>query len=240
MKALISQLRTEFFLALRQGEQVLVSIGIPVLVLAFFSTTDVLPVGIEEPVDFVTPGVLALAVLSTSLVSLGISTGFDRHYGVLKRLGASPLGASRWILSKVALVLVIEVIQWVILVSVALALGWSPQSGWIPALLGALLGTSAFAGIGLLMAGTLPGLVNMAATNGLYLLMLLTGGMVLPIDHLPGPLAVVANALPAAPLSEVMAGSFRAGQTVSAGAWVTLTLWAVFAPIVAAAFFKWE
>lgn len=240
MRVLLSQLRTELFLSLRQGEQVLVSIGIPVLVLVFFSTTDVLPIGIERPVDFVTPGVLALAVLSTALVSLGISTGFDRHYGVLKRLGASPLGTARWIVAKVALVLAIEAIQWVILVLVALALGWSPGGGWLAALAAALLGTAAFAGIGLLMAGTLPGLVNMAATNGLYLLLLLTGGMVLPLDHLPTALGVVARILPAAPLSEIMAGAFRAGQSASAGAWLTLTLWALLAPSVAALFFRWE
>lgn len=240
MRILASQLRTEFSMTMRQGEQLLVSIGIPVVVLAFFSSVDVLPIGLGEPVDFVTPGVLALAIMSTALVSLGISTGFDRHYGVLKRLGASPLGTRRWIVSKILLVVLVEVLQWTILVLVALALGWSPTGNWASALAGAVLGTAAFAGVGLLMAGTLGGMVNMAATNGLYLLLLLSGGMVLPIDHLPGPLAAVSRVLPAAPLTEVMAGAFRPGVQTTAGAWVVLALWAVLAPVAAVILFRWE
>lgn len=240
MRPLRSQFVTEFALTMRQGEQILVSIGIPVVILAFFSTVDVLPVGLEEPVDFITPGVLALAIMSTALVSLGISTGFDRHYGVLKRLGASPLGTGRWIAAKVVLVLCVEALQWLILVLVALALGWSPHGQWAAALAAALLGTAAFAGVALMMAGTLPGMVNMAATNGLYLLLLLSGGMVLPLDHLPGPLATVSRALPAAPLSEIMSGLFRSGQQASSGSWLTLTAWAVLAPVAAMLLFRWE
>lgn len=236
----MSQLRTDLALTMRQGEQLLVAIGIPVIVLAFFSSVDILPIGLGEPVDFITPGVLALAIMSTALVSLGISTGFDRHYGVLKRLGASPLGTRRWILAKVLMVVIIEVAQWVILVIVAIALGWSPQGNWGTALAGAVLGTAAFAGVGLLMAGTLGGMVNMASTNGLYLLLLLSGGMVLPIDHLPGPLAAVSRALPAAPLTEVMTGSFQAGSQISTGAWITLIAWAVLAPLAAVRLFRWE
>lgn len=240
MGPLISQLRTEFFLTMRQGEQLLVSIGIPVVVLAFFSSVDILPIGIGEPVDFITPGVLALAIMSTALVSLGISTGFDRHYGVLKRLGASPLGVRRWIGAKILLVATIEVLQWVILVLVAMALGWSPRGNWLSALIGAIAGTAAFAGVGLFMAGTLGGMVNMASTNGLYLLLLLSGGMVLPLDHLPGPLAAVSRVLPAAPLTEVMTASFTPGDHVAAGTWFTLCAWAVLAPLAAVRFFRWE
>lgn len=240
MGPLMSQLRTEFFLTMRQGEQLLVSIGIPVVVLAFFSSVDILPIGIGEPVDFITPGVLALAIMSTALVSLGISTGFDRHYGVLKRLGASPLGVRRWIAAKILLVVTIEVIQWVLLVVVAIALGWSPRGNWSSALIGAVAGTAAFAGVGLFMAGTLGGMVNMASTNGLYLLLLLSGGMVLPLDHLPGPLATVSRALPAAPLTEVMTGSFRAGERITTTAWAVLIAWAVLAPLAAIRSFRWE
>lgn len=236
----MSQLRSEFFMTMRQGEQLLVSIGIPVVVLAFFASVDILPIGIGEPVDFITPGVLALAIMSTALVSLGISTGFDRHYGVLKRLGASPLGTRRWILAKVLLVVSIEVLQWVILVLVAMALGWSPRGNWFSALVGAVAGTAAFAGIGLLMAGTLGGMVNMASTNGLYLLLLLSGGMVLPLDHLPGALAAVSRVLPAAALTEVMTASFQVGGRITTATWITLGAWAVLAPLAAVRFFRWE
>ena len=103
MTAFLSQLRIELRLGFRQGEQMLVSLGIPLLILVFFSSVHILPSGTaDEPIDFLAPAVLALAVMSTAMVSLGIGTGFERHYGVLKRLGASPLGRGRWIAAKIA------------------------------------------------------------------------------------------------------------------------------------------
>ena len=241
MKAIRSQTRTELALSSRQGEQLLVSLGIPLLILVFFSSIDLLPTGTDEPIDFLAPGVLALAVMSTAMVSLGIGTGFERTYGVLKRLGASPLGRGRWVMSKIATVLVIEVIQWVVLISASMLLGWSPPlSGWAAAIAGALLGTAAFSGLGLLMAGTLPGLATLAAANGLYLILLLTGGMIIPLSELPAPLAAVAKLLPAAPLAEIIIGSLTVGGSVASWAWVSLTCWAVIAPLGAALLFRWE
>jgi len=241
VRAFRSQLRTELALTSRQGEQLLVSLGIPLLVLVFFSSVDVLPTGTDDPVDFLAPGVLALAVMSTAMVSLGIGTGFERAYGVLKRLGASPLGRPRWVAAKISTVVVVEVVQWVLLVAVALLLGWSPDgSGWPAAVLGGLLGTAAFGGVGLLMAGTLPGLATLAGANALYLVLLLTGGMVVPLEELPGPVAALARVLPAAPLAEVLTGSLIEGRSVAGWAWSALVAWAVAAPLAAAALFRWE
>ncbi len=241
MKPFLSQLRIELALASRQGEQLLVSLGIPLLILVFFSTVHILPSGeVDEPIDFLAPAVLALAVMSTAMVSLGIGSGFERHYGVLKRLGASPLGRGRWVAAKITTVLVTEVAQWVVLIGVSLLLGWSPPaSGWAAAVLGALLGTAAFGGIGLLLAGTLPGVGTLAVANGLYLVLLLTGGMVIPLSELPSGLADVAKVLPAAPLAEILTGSLGGGG-VATWAWVSLTAWAVVAPIAAALTFRWE
>ncbi len=243
MRAYLSQLRTELALSSRQGEQLLVSLGIPLLILVFFSTVDVLPLptGVDEPIDFLAPGVLALAIMSTAMVSMGIATGFDRSYGVLKRLGASPLGRPRWIGAKVTTAVVIEVVQWVLLIAVAAALGWSPPvSGWAPALLAALLGTAAFGGLGLLMAGTLPGLATLAAANAAYLVLLLTGGMVIPLEELPAAAAAVARLLPAAALAEVLTGTLGASASAEPWAWVSLVAWAVLAPLAAAVTFRWE
>lgn len=243
MSAFISQVRLELALTSRQVEQLLVSLGIPLLILVFFSSVQVLPLpaGVQQSVDYLAPGVLALAVMSTAMVSLGIATGFERSYGVLKRLGASPLGRPRWIAAKVSTVLVIEVVQWALLIAVAVALGWNPPaSGWADAVLGGLLGTAAFGGVGLLMAGSLPGLATLAAANAVYLILLLTGGMVIPLEELPSAASTVAKALPAAPLAEVLTGSLVAGGSVEPWAWVSLTAWAVLAPVAAALTFHWE
>lgn len=242
MRPFVAQLRTELRLSLRQGEQLLVSMGIPLLLLMFFSVVDVLPMpaGVAQPVDFLTPGILALAVMSSAMVSLGIGTGFERQYGVLKRLGATPLGRPRLVGAKIAMVGCLLAIQVTAIVVVASILGWRPAG--TPALVvpAVLLGTAAFAGIGLLLAGTLRGTVNLAVCNGLYLVLLLLGGMIFPLDRLPGPLEAFARLLPAAALAEVLHAALTAGQSVPAGAWAVLTVWALVAPTVAAACFRWE
>jgi len=235
-----AQTRVELTLTARRGESILLTIGIPVLLLVFFSVVDVLPTGTDDPVDFLAPGILALAVMSTAMVGLGIATGFERQYGVLKRLGATPLGRPALLAAKTTGVVIVEAVQFAVLIGLALILGWRSGSGWPAALLAILLGTIAFAGIGLAMAGTLRGEVNLAAANGLYLVLLLLGGMVIPIDDLPTGLEVVARALPAGALSDALHGALTAGAGVPARAWIVLVVWAVIAPVVAILTFRWE
>src|SRR5437660_3602410 len=143
MRAVLAQTRVELLLTLRRGESVLLTLVIPILLLVFFSSVDILPVGVKDPVDFLAPGILALAVMSTGMVSLGIATGFERQYGVLKRLGTTPLGRPRLLGAKTAAIVLVEVVQVVVLVPTALALGWDPLGNAGAALLAALMGTVA-------------------------------------------------------------------------------------------------
>ena len=237
-----SQLRAELTVVLRNGEQLLLTLIIPVMLLVFFSTVDVLPTGdVREPVDFLTPGVLALAVMSSAMVSLGIATGFERGYKVLKRLGATPLGRPRWLAAKITAVIVVQMIQLVVLVPVALGLGWDAGSAnWLLAIGAVVTGTIAFGGVGLLIAGRLRAEVNLAAQNGLYLLLLLLGGMVIPFDELPGPLAAVAKGLPSGALADVMRDVLVGGAERPGTSWIVLGIWAVVAPAVTALTFRWE
>lgn len=241
MSRFLSQLRTELQLTLRNGEQLLLTLGIPVLLLVFFSLVDVLPTGTDDPVDFLAPGILALAVMSTAMVSLGIGTGFERSYHVLKRLGTTPLGRPRLIAAKIAAVAGVELVQFAVLVPVAFALGWSPSSpNWGLAVVAVLLGTMAFAGIGLTLAGRLRGEINLAAQNGLYLVLLLLGGMVIPFDKLPGPIRSVAHALPSGALADVLRDTLAGSGTQPATSWIVLSIWAVAMPAIAAATFRWD
>ena len=239
MSRVLAQTRVELALTLRRGESVLLSLGIPVMLLVFFSTVDVLPTGTDDPVDFLAPGVLALAVMSTAMVGLGIATGFERQYGVLKRLGSTPLGRPALLAAKTLAILAVEVLQVAVLAGVSLALGWRP-SGSVAAVAGAMvLATVAFAGLGMLMAGRLRGEAVLAATNGLYLVLLLLGGMVIPVAELPGGLRALARGLPAAALSDVLHAASTAAS-VPGRAWLVLAAWAVAAPVAAAATFRWE
>ncbi|NDH48088.1 MAG: ABC transporter permease [Acidimicrobiia bacterium] len=237
-----SQLRAELTVVLRNGEQLLLTLIIPVLLLVFFSTVDVLPTGdVREAIDFLTPGVLALAVMSSAMVSLGIATGFERGYKVLKRLGATPLGRPRWLAAKITSVILVQVIQLVVLVPAALALGWDPGSArWSLAIGGVVTGTVAFGGVGLLIAGRLRAEINLAAQNGLYLVLLLLGGMVIPFDELPEPLSAVAKCLPSGALADVLRDALVGGADRPGMSWIVLGAWAVVAPVLTAVTFRWE
>jgi ABC-2 type transport system permease protein len=242
-RRILAQTRAEVLLTLRRGESVLLTLGIPVLLLVFFSLVDVLPLParVDDPVDFLAPGILALAVMSTAMVGLGIATGFERQYGVLKRLGVTPLGRPALVVAKTLSVLAVEVVQVAVLVPVALLLGWHGAGGGVAsAVAAALLATAAFAGVGLVLAGTLRAETTLAAANGLYLVLLLLGGMVVPLTKLPTGLRVPARALPAAALTEAMRGALDPAAATPARAWIVLAAWAVLAPMAAAAWFRWE
>jgi ABC-2 type transport system permease protein len=239
VRALVAQTRAEVTMTLRRGESLLLALGIPVLLLVFFSLVDVLPTGTKDPVDFLAPGILALAVMSTAMVGLGIATGFERQYLVLKRLGSTPLGRPRLLAAKTLAILAVEVVQVAVLVPVAFALGWRPDGNLGVALAAVLVATVAFAGLGLLMAGTLRAEVTLAAANGLYLVLLLLGGMIVPLSKLPGVLRAGARALPAAALSDALHAAL-ASNAVPGRAWVVLVIWAVAAPTAAAILFRWE
>jgi ABC-2 type transport system permease protein len=236
-----SQLRTELTLTARNGEQLLLTIGIPVLLLVFFSAVDVLPTHTDDPVDFLAPGLLALAVMSTAMVSLGIGTGFERTYLVLKRLGATPLGRPRLILAKVGAVVAVEIVQFVVLVAVAYACGWRPDDpDWPTAIAAMVVGTAAFAGIGLALAGRLRGEINLAVQNGLYLVLLLLGGMVIPVSELPTPLRGIADALPSGALADVLHDALAGAGTHPGASWLVLAAWAIVAPLLATRLFRFD
>jgi ABC-2 type transport system permease protein len=241
MSRFAAQTGAEVGMTLRRGESLLLTLGIPVVLLVFFSQVHLLPTGTDHPVTFLAPGVLALAVMGTAMVNLSISTGFERGYGVLKRLGATPLGRPALLGAKIASILLVEVLQVAVIVPVALGLGWKPTAGGIgTAVVVVVLASIGFAGVGLLLAGVLRAEVNLAAANALWLLLLLVSGMLAPLSKLPGWLEAIAKVLPAAALAQSLHAALGLGTDVPTWAWVVLVAWAVGAPAAAALSFRWE
>jgi ABC-2 type transport system permease protein len=238
----------ELRLALRRGENLLVMLVIPVAVLAFFANLGIGPLGTgPSAVAALLPGTLAIAIIATSLVNLGIATGYERSYGVLKRLGGAPIPRSGMIVSKLCAVLLIELGQVALLLGVAaFVLGWPvPANDLVRRTillgLGVVLGTAAFAGLGLLLAGRLRAEATLALANAMFLAFLMVGGTIVPLDHLPEPLASLGIVLPSSALTDVL----RAALAASAGGdllrpLVVLAAWAVGASAVAARIFRWE
>ena len=237
----LAQTAMELRLSLRRGENLLVTILIPAAVLVFFVSVDLLPDGSGRPVDFLLPGSIALAVIATGLVSLGIATAYERQYGVLKRLGGSPLTRSNLVIAKIGAVLAVEAFQVALLVVIGVALGWSPGAGTSLALLVLVLvlGTAVFTGLGLLLAGALRAEVTMAFANGLFLATMLLGGIIVPLDRLPGAVAGVAAWFPGAALAEGLRIAFGAAGDLWSPLAI-LTAWSVAAVVLAVRTFRWE
>jgi ABC-2 type transport system permease protein len=240
--ATLAQTAVELRLTARRGENVLVTVIIPAVVLLFFASAGVLPTGVARPVDFLLPGSLALAIIATSLVNLGIATAYERHYGVLKRLGGSPLTRGGLIAAKMLAVLAVEIAQLLLLAAIAIVpLGWTVPPGATPVLILAalLLGTVTFAGLGLLLAGALRAEATLALANGLFLVALMVGGIILPLDHLPAPLAAVAGLLPAAALADGFRVALGSG-TDAIAPFAILLAWGACAVALTVRTFRWE
>lgn len=237
-----TRIGVELRLTARRAENVLAMLVIPIAVLVFFASLDI-PAGETDAIAFLVPGVVALAIVASGLVNLGIATAYERQYGVLKRLGGSPLTRSQLVVAKIAAVLVCEVVQVVLLLAVAAAfLGWSPPSPVNGGLfvVGVLLGTAAFAGLGLLIAGTVRAEAALALANGLFLATLLLGGIVQPLDRLPGPLATLGALLPGAALADCLRSALGATQVDPLPSLAILVGWAVALPLAATRTFRWE
>ncbi|MFA1537459.1 ABC transporter permease [Actinomadura monticuli] len=237
---IMSQAGYEFRAVLRNGEQLLLTLIIPVVLLALFSATSLLDLGSGRRVDFLAPGVLALAVMSTAFTGQAIGTGFERRYGVLKRLGATPLPRGGLIAAKTASVLAVEIVQAAVICAVAFGLGWRPDGDPGSVLVLLLLGTAAFSGFGLLMAGTLRAEATLAAANLVYILLLAVGGVVFPLDKFPGPVRDALELLPISALAGGLRDVLRDGAVLPAQPLLVLAVWAVAGLALAARFFTWE
>ncbi|MET8503898.1 ABC transporter permease [Streptomyces sp. NPDC004787] len=238
-RMIAAQAALETRMLLRNGEQLLLTVIIPSLLLVLFSTVDIVDTGAGEAVDFLAPGVLALAVMSTAFTGQAIATGFERRYGVLKRLGASPL--PRWALmtAKTLSVLVTEVLQVALLTAIALGLGWSPHGNPLAVVALLVLGTAAFSGLGLLMAGTLRAEATLAAANLVFLLLLVGGGVMVPLEKF-GAAGDVLALLPISALSDGLRDVLQHGSGMPWGDALILAVWAVLGLGAAARFFRWE
>lgn len=240
LQAVRAQAIMELRLLLRSSESLLVTFGIPLGVLVFFSVVDVLPTGQDDPVDFLVPGVLAISVVATGLVAIGIQTAFERKYAVLKRLGGTPLGRGGYLVAKALAVAALLVVQTVLVVLVAVVgLGWRPVGGLVLAtglvVLGAVMSTS----LGLLLAGTLRAEATIAASNGVFLVLLVVSGVMVPVEVLPAALATIGAVSPMGALSQALATALAGGGLAIAPA-LALLSWTVVAVVVGARTFRWE
>ena len=234
-----AQTTAELKMVLRNGEQVLLTLVIPLGLLVVLTLVDVVNVPGDDRVGFFVPGVIALAVMSSAFTGQAIGVGFERQYGVLKRLGATPL--PRWVLltAKTLAVLAVELVQLALIVVVGLLLGWDPHGSPLAVIGLVALGTAAFSGLGLLLGGTLRGLTTLAAANLLWFVLLVLGGVLFPLSEL-GAAEPVLRLLPTAALSNGLREVLQHGAGVPPHDLLALAAWAVGGLATASRFFRWE
>jgi ABC-2 type transport system permease protein len=240
----LAQARFEVAALLRNGEQLLLLAILPALVLVGLTATGIVAIETDglPRVDVVAPGVLALAVMSTAFTSQAIATAFDRRGGVLRLLATTPLGRGGLLAGKASAVVVVEALQLVLLGGLALALGWAPDPAGVPAAaLAVALGTTAFVGLALLMAGTMRAEAVLGAANLVWVLLLVGGGVVVPLTQLPSTWATLAGLLPSGALAQALRIAFAGGDGGAlVGPLSVLTAWAVGAGLAAHRSFRWS
>lgn len=239
-RMLLAQTAFETKLLLRNGEQLLLTAVIPVVLLWLLTAAPVFDTGSYDRVDFLVPGILALCVMSTAFTSLAIATGYERRYGALKRLAASPLPRWALLLAKALTVLVVEVLQVGLVCGLGLALGWRPSGSPLSVAVLLLAGTLAFAGLGLVMAGTLRAEATLAAANLVYLLLLVLGGVVIPLDGFPDGLRDVLELTPTGALATGLRSVLADGAGLPGAQVAVLAAWAVVGLAAATRWFRWE
>jgi ABC-2 type transport system permease protein len=234
LRAVSSQAAMEARLTSRRGENLLAMIAIPGVMLVFFSWLG------RDAVSLL-PATLALAVVASGLVNLGIATAYERGYGVLKRLGGSPLGRTGLVAAKIVVVGGIAILQVIALIGIALILGLRADPAIAPAAIAltVVLGVAAFAGLGLLLAGTLRPEATLVAANVLFLAALLFGGALVPVEALPPPLPAIVSMLPFGALGAAFGAALGDGGALPPPIAV-LAAWATVAIAVTAKTFEWD
>jgi ABC-2 type transport system permease protein len=240
LRRVLLQGKYEAVTMLRNGEQLILAVVLPLLALVGLTVTPFLDGMGSSRINVAVPGILALCAMSTAFTGQGIATGFDRRYGVLRFLSTTPLGRGGLIAGKVLSVLAVLCIQVVVVGLAALALGWQPTAaGWLPGLALLALGAAAFTALGLLVAGTVRPEATLAITNLLWILLGAMGGIVIPAERLPAAAQAVVHFLPSGALGESMRAAFLGGA-VNGGAALILLLWTVIAGAAAIRWFKWN
>jgi ABC-2 type transport system permease protein len=240
MSALLAQTRMEIRLTMRRFEAVLITMVVPVILLVFLGMIGLAPDEYSRPVDFLLPSMLVLAVMSTGLVGLSIRTAYERSYGVLKRLGSTPLSRGNLLLAKINSVILVTLIQIIVLIGIAaLGFGWRPEGNLLLAGIVLIIGTATFAGLGLLLAGILRAETTLAAANTIYIFLLLFGGIIWPADRLPGGIAVVAELLPSSAFATALRDILATGEAPITPI-IILSVWGVAGILIASRTFRWE
>ena len=240
-KRITAQAKFETFAVLRNGEQLLLSLILPLGMLVFLAKTPLLSAlgsiapG-TDPLTVALPGALSLCLASTAFTGQAIATAFDRRYGVLRQLATTPLGTSGLIFGKLGAVVAVVIIQFLLAFAIAMFLGFRGPVDVLGLVLTTVLGTAALLSLGLLMAGTVRAEATLAGANIIWVLMAGAGGLV--IAH-PGEWGTLVGYLPPGALGEAMRSAVG-GAGLDIKALIVLLVWGLVGTLAARRWFRFE
>lgn len=238
-KMVLKHAAFELGLTLRNGEQILLTLILPIAAMIGLKFIAGINLGAVDRMQVIVPGTIALAILATAFASQAISTGFDRRYGVIKLLGTTPLTRTKLLAAKTLAILAIELIQIILILLIALPLGWQPQGNFLATGLFVILGTACFSALALALAGTLRAEATLAVANAVFLLLMFLGGVMVPLTNAPTWLAAVGSVLPSGALGDGLRTAMGSG-TVSLNSVLVLAIWGVIGTLLTSKFFTWE
>jgi ABC-2 type transport system permease protein len=242
----ITQAGFELRLLLRNGEQFLLTIAIPLALLIGITLIGAVP--LDEPagaarVPEALGGVLAVAIVASAFTSLAISVGFDRRSGALLMLATTPLSRMSILGARTLAVLAVVILQTALLVMTALIIGWRPslEAFWI--LPWVLLGSACFAALGFALGGAVRAEATLAIANAVFLILVVLGGTAFPASSLPAPLVTMVSFLPSSALGDLLrwstgyAGIEITGLALDAA---ILIAWGIAGALIASRTFRWR
>ena len=243
---MIAQAGFELRLLLRNGEQLLLTLVIPVALLVGATLVPAVP--LDAPagsarVPEALGGVLAVAIIASAFTSLAISVGFDRRSGALVMLATTPLSRQAILGARAMATLAMVAIQVLLLGATGLALGWRPAASALTLPAWVILDTAAFAALGFALGGAVRAEATLAVANAVFLVLVAVGGTTFPASELPGPLATVVSTLPSSALADLLrwsTGAVGAGTAALVLDAALVLAWGVAGALIAARTFRWR
>ena len=229
----------EFKLSLKNGEQFLLLVIIPVAVFLTLTQTAVIGGGKWDIAEALSVSI-TVSVLAAGFTSLAIATAFERRSGTLVTMGVTPISRVELVTGKTLSTVYLAAISALILGVVALVLGWSPtlSATLIPLIL--ILGIASVTGFAFLLAGTVRAEAVLALANGIFVFAMIFGGIVFQYS---GILGTVIDLFPPAALSNCMSHALDSTPQDSPPLLVSigvLLAWSVAGTLASAKFFKWR
>ncbi|MGC5629697.1 ABC transporter permease [Georgenia sp. Z1344] len=247
LRRALAQARFDTIGTLRNGEQLLLTLLMPIGALIGLVITGIVDLPLSDSGQehgAALGSALALAISAAGLPSVAIALAFDRRWGVLRQLATTPLGPRGLLAGRAGAVLALVVVQVVLLTATALVVGWRPDLGAWPVtvpvgLLTVLLGTAAFTGFGVIVGGTLRAEAVLAISNTLWVLLAAGGGVLAPTSTYPDWWGAIVSVTPSGALGEAL----RSLATPGSPDWLSVAIlaaWAVVLPVVAARVVRWQ